>query len=69
MFGDQSPALKCTVQDISARGVKIAFAAADEVPLEFVLEVLAVDLRVKALLVWRQGKCLGGEFHLLAFLQ
>jgi hypothetical protein len=48
VFGDQSPALECTVQDISASGAKIGFAAADELPLEFVLEVPALDLRVKA---------------------
>jgi hypothetical protein len=69
MFGDQFLALKCTVQDISASRAKIAFAAADELPLEFVLEVPALDLRGKARLVWSQGKGHGVEFHLLTFIQ
>ena len=63
VFGDQSPALECTVQDISPSGAKIAFAASDKLPLEFVLEVLALDLRVKARLVRSQGKCHRVEFH------
>lgn len=63
MFGDQSAALECTVQDISASGANIAFAASDKLPLEFVLEVLALDLRVKARLVRSQGKCHRVEFH------
>lgn len=49
------------MQDISASGTKIAFAAAEELPLEFVLEVPALDLRVKARLVWSQGKFMGSS--------
>lgn len=63
VFGDQSPALEYTMQDISPSGAKIAFAAADKLPLEFVLEVPALDLRVKARLVRSQGKCHGVKFH------
>ena len=62
VFNDQSPALDCTVQNVSASGAKIAFAAAVELPREFVLDVPSLDLRVKVRVVWSQAECHGITF-------
>jgi hypothetical protein len=50
------------VQNFSASGARSAFTAADELPLELVLAAPALGLKVKARLVWSQGKCHGVGF-------
>ncbi|PVE23976.1 hypothetical protein DC522_12765 [Microvirga sp. KLBC 81] len=59
---NQSPTLPCTVEDISAGGVRIRFATAVALPPEFVLEIPSLTLRVDAHVVWSRGEHYGVRF-------
>ena len=61
-FNNQSPALSCTVQDMSHRGARIAFADVLGLPRTFELEIPSLDLRVEAQRVWSQAECHGVMF-------
>jgi len=52
VFNDQSPTLPCTVQNLSASGAQLTFAAAVALPPSFVLEIPSLDLQVEARVVW-----------------
>ncbi len=61
-FNDQSPALECTVQNMSPRGAQIAFATAFELPREFELVIPSLDLRIDARAVWSRAERHGVTF-------
>jgi hypothetical protein len=63
VFDDQSPALGCTVQNMSPRGGEIVFTTAFELPPEFELVIPSLDLRVEARAVWSRA-----EHHGVTFL-
>lgn len=57
LLGD-SRSLGCIVRDISPRGARLEFRIPDDLPSEFRLNIVNVDLTVPAVLVWRrQGEC------------
>ena len=56
VFNDQSPALPCTVQNLSASGAQLTFAAAVALPPSFVLEIPSLDLQVEARVVWSRAE-------------
>ncbi|QRM35838.1 PilZ domain-containing protein [Microvirga sp. VF16] len=56
VFDDQSPALPCIVQNMSASGAQLAFATVFELPREFELEIPSLDLRVEARVVWSRDE-------------
>jgi hypothetical protein len=51
-----SPALPCTVENMSASGAQLTFATTFELPSEFVLEIPRPDLRVEARVVWSRAE-------------
>jgi len=55
VFDDQSPALPCTVQNLSASGAQLLFATAVALPPSFVLEIPSLDLQVEARVVWSRA--------------
>ncbi|WP_371826958.1 PilZ domain-containing protein [Microvirga sp. VF16] len=59
---NHSPTLTCTVENISAGGVRIRFATAVALPPEFVLEIPSLNLRVDARVVWSRGEHAGIRF-------
>lgn len=60
---DGTPALKCTVQDMSAGGACIRFPTAVALPPEFVLEIPSFTLRIGARVVWSRGECHGVQIE------
>jgi hypothetical protein len=62
IFKDQSLALNCAVENISAGGACLGFAATVDLPREFALEIVSLSLRVRTRLVWSAGKRHGVMF-------
>ena len=62
VFNNHTPAMTCTVQNLSSGGVQLAFATIVELPPEFVLEVPNLNLRVEARVVWSRAKLHGVTF-------
>ena len=58
VLNDESSALRCTIQDMSAGGACIRFSTAVSLPPEFMLEIPSYTLRVGARVVWSRG-----EYH------
>jgi c-di-GMP-binding flagellar brake protein YcgR len=54
--------LDCTLRNLSAGGAQLTFEEPVELQEAFVLEVPALDLHVKARLIWSQGQRHGVEF-------
>jgi hypothetical protein len=48
VFNDHSAGLPCTVENMSASGAQLVFAAAVELPARFQLEILQLSLKVDA---------------------
>jgi len=57
-----SPALDCTVQNLSAGGAQLSFAGPVELPAAFKLDIPTLDLRVDAKSIWRQDRRHGVTF-------
>jgi hypothetical protein len=62
IVNDQTPALTCTLNNISAGGACIRFAVTVGLPREFVLEILSLSLRVDVRLAWGGGNRYGVMF-------
>lgn len=56
VFGDPIAAVPCTVQNMSTSGAQLTFAAFVDLPRQFRLEILQLDLEVEAQLVWSHGE-------------
>ncbi|WP_404295457.1 PilZ domain-containing protein (plasmid) [Microvirga sp. RSM25] len=59
---NQSPSVTCTVENISAGGVRIRLPTAVALPREFVLEIPSLNLRVDARVAWSRGEHHGVKF-------
>lgn len=62
IINDRSPALECTVRDLSARGARLVVATSCALPSTFELELPNLQLRVKARLVWSRAEQHGVMF-------
>jgi hypothetical protein len=62
VFNNRRSVIECTIRDISETGAKISFAHPTPIPAEFELDIPSKGSRVRARVMWSNGKECGVLF-------